>query len=76
MGPKRAAKSARRKRETPASGDIHGIQGEGNREADRRYREGARRFAESGRVDDAARDARASVDRNEERERNDDEGAL
>lgn len=42
--------------------DIHGVQGEGNREADRRYREGAKRFVESGRVDEAARDARDSLE--------------
>ncbi|MCB1671929.1 MAG: hypothetical protein R3F41_17440 [Gammaproteobacteria bacterium] len=31
--------------------------GEGNREADRQYREQARRFVESGKVDEAARKA-------------------
>lgn len=45
-----------------AARDIHGVQGEGNREADRRYREGAKRFVESGRVDEAARDARESLE--------------
>jgi hypothetical protein len=44
------------------SRSIHGIQGEGNREADRRYREEAQKFAESGRVNDAARDAADSLD--------------
>jgi len=39
----------------PATG--RDAQGEGNREADRRYREGATAFAESGRVDLAARRA-------------------
>jgi len=32
-------------------------QGEGNQEADRRYRESAREFVESGKVQDAADDA-------------------
>ena len=32
-------------------------QGEGNKEADRRYRESAREFVESGKVEDAAKDA-------------------
>jgi Spy/CpxP family protein refolding chaperone len=32
-------------------------QGEGNQEADRQYRESAREFVESGKVDDAAADA-------------------
>lgn len=45
-----------------ASRSIQGIQGEGNREADRRYREEAQKFAESGRVNDAARDAADSLD--------------
>jgi hypothetical protein len=35
--------------------------GEGNREADRRYREDATRFAESGKVDEAARRAEKAV---------------
>lgn len=32
-------------------------QGEGNKEADRRYRESTREFVESGKVEDAAADA-------------------
>jgi Spy/CpxP family protein refolding chaperone len=32
-------------------------QGEGNQEADRRYRESTREFVESGKVDEAAADA-------------------
>lgn len=32
-------------------------QGEGNKEADRRYRESTREFVESGKVDEAADDA-------------------
>lgn len=35
--------------------------GEGNREADRRYREGASDFAESGRVEDAAERAKEDL---------------
>jgi hypothetical protein len=42
----------------PASGQPEGNQGEGNKEADRHYREKTRDFVESGRVDDAARKAR------------------
>ncbi len=34
------------------------VQGEGNREADRHYRERTREFVESGRVDEAAKNAR------------------
>lgn len=40
---------------------MDGNQGEGNREADKRYREGATEFANSGRVSEAARDAAAEV---------------
>jgi hypothetical protein len=43
------------------AGSIDGNQGEGNREADKRYREGATEFAKSGRVSEAARDAAAEV---------------
>ena len=39
-----------------------GNQGEGNRGADRLYREKATRFARSGRVDPAAEDARRSIE--------------
>ena len=46
----------------PGERDIGGNQGEGNREADRRYREGAKRFAESGRSEEAARDAADDLD--------------
>ncbi|NNL86001.1 MAG: hypothetical protein HKP27_10130 [Myxococcales bacterium] len=35
--------------------------GEGNREADRRYREGASDFAESGRVEEAAERAKEEL---------------
>ncbi len=41
---------------------IDGNQGEGNREADRRYREGATNFANSGRTREAARDAAVDLD--------------
>ena len=43
-------------------GDTGGIQGEGNREADRRYREKAKDFAESERLEPAAEEARRSVE--------------
>lgn len=42
--------------------ETSGNQGEGNRAADRRYREKATDFAESDRVDPAAEDARRSVE--------------
>ncbi len=41
---------------------IDGNQGEGNREADRRYREGATKFARAGRAREAARDAAVDLD--------------
>ncbi|HEX2486410.1 MAG TPA: hypothetical protein VHQ66_13965 [Myxococcota bacterium] len=49
----------------PGERDIGGNQGEGNREADRRYREDAKRFAESGRSEEAARDAADDLDDDE-----------
>jgi hypothetical protein len=36
--------------------------GEGNREADRRYREATRKYVDSGAVDPAAKEARRAVD--------------
>jgi hypothetical protein len=45
---------------------IHGNQGEGNREADRRYREAAKKFSESGKVDEAAEEARREVETGED----------
>ncbi|MFW6093209.1 MAG: hypothetical protein ACODAC_04490 [Pseudomonadota bacterium] len=39
------------------SGDDKRKQGEGDREADRHYRERTREFVESGKVDEAAREA-------------------
>jgi hypothetical protein len=38
-----------------------GVQGEGNRAADRRYREGVKRFEEQGRVEPAAEEAKEEV---------------
>lgn len=46
-------------------GQGNGNQGEGNREADRRYREKATEFANSPRAGDAAREARRAVDEGE-----------
>ncbi len=40
--------------------------GEGNHEADRRYREATKRFVESGEVEEAAREAQRSLDEDEE----------
>jgi hypothetical protein len=37
-------------------------QGEGNHEADRRYREDTKRFIDSGRVEEAAREAKRAVE--------------
>jgi hypothetical protein len=48
--------------------DISGVQGEGNREADRRYREKAKEFAESERLEPAAEEARRSVEGEAERD--------
>jgi hypothetical protein len=58
----RDATSSGNRRGGERPGDIHGVQGEGNKEADRRYREAATRFAESGRVEDASREAADSVE--------------
>ena len=44
---------------------LGGNQGEGNREADRRYREGATEFAASGRVGEKAREAADDVEARE-----------
>jgi hypothetical protein len=41
---------------------MGGNQGEGNREADRRYREGATQFERSGRVRRAAEEARREIE--------------
>jgi hypothetical protein len=52
-----------------------GNQGEGNKEADRHYREKTRDFVESGRVDDAARrSAPTSAEEAEELRRAEEEG--
>jgi hypothetical protein len=56
-------------RPAAGGGDIGGVQGEGNREADRRYREGAKRFAESGKVKKAAREAAEEVEQEEDEDR-------
>jgi hypothetical protein len=48
--------------------DISGNQGEGNREADRRYREKATEFARSERAEPAADEARRSVEGEAERD--------
>jgi hypothetical protein len=42
--------------------------GEGNREADRRYRDSTRKFVESGAVEPAAKEARRAIDDPQERE--------
>jgi len=53
---------------------LEGNQGEGNREADRRYREAATSFERSGRVPKAADDARRTVeDEDRKRGRDDDD---
>jgi hypothetical protein len=48
---------------------MGGNQGEGNREADRRYREGATQFERSGRVSRAAEEARREVEDDEDETR-------
>jgi hypothetical protein len=49
-------------------GPADGNQGEGNREADRRYREKASEFARSPRARDAAEEARRELDERREAE--------
>jgi len=44
------------------------LQGEGNRDADRKYREGAERHAQSGLSEPAARDAEESLENDEDSE--------
>jgi len=58
MAQVRSKRSPKRKTKDETSGN----QGEGNRAADRRYREKATDFARSDRVDPAAEDARRSVE--------------
>jgi hypothetical protein len=48
--------------ETPRPQGMGGNQGEGNREADRHYREGATQFERSGRVPRAAEEARREIE--------------
>jgi len=52
--------------EKPRPRGMGGNQGEGNREADRRYREAATAFERSGRVRRAAEEARREIDDDEE----------
>jgi hypothetical protein len=56
----------RKKKQTQPG--ASGNQGEGNRKADRRYREAATEFAESPRAEQAAEEARRSVEEGEQRE--------
>jgi hypothetical protein len=59
----------------PDNTQPEGNQGEGNKEADRHYREKTRDFVESGRVDDAARrSAPTSAEEAEELRRAEEEG--
>jgi hypothetical protein len=52
------------------------LQGEGNRDADRKYREGAQQHAESGKSEPAAREAEESIenDGSDEFDRAEEEG--
>ena len=52
----------KRKRKPRKTGDISGNQGEGNREADRRYREKATEFAKSDRAERAANEAQRAME--------------
>ena len=58
--------------------NIHGNQGEGNKEADRRYREGVERFEREGRVQPAAEEARDELENEleDELEKEDAEATL
>jgi len=58
----------RKQRQRKKARDISGNQGEGNREADRRYSEKATEFAESERLEPAAEEARRSVEGEAERD--------
>ena len=58
----------KRKSKQRKARDISGNQGEGNREADRRYREKATEFAQSDRAEQAADEARRSVEGEAERD--------
>jgi hypothetical protein len=50
---------------SPSSGDEPG---EGNREADRRYRDSTEKFVKSGAVEPAAKEARRAIDDPKQRE--------
>jgi len=56
------ASPKRRPRKRKDRDETSGNQGEGNRAADRRYREKATDFARSGRLDPAAEEARRAVE--------------
>jgi hypothetical protein len=81
--PSRRKKTARRSTpdaSQPSQRSIDGNQGEGNREADRRYREAATAFARSGGVKEAAEEALRAIeeddgiqDREDDVELNDDD---
>jgi hypothetical protein len=60
-GPRKPARPARQ----PGGGTANGNQGEGNREADRRYREKASEFASSPRAKPGADEARRALDEGE-----------
>ena len=62
QGPPSSAPNSSKRPERSADGN----QGEGNREADRRYRESASDFARSGRVKAAGEEARRSVEDEDE----------
>jgi hypothetical protein len=47
------------------SGESSQMQGEGNREADRQYRQGATQHAKSGRTEQEAREAERAIDEDE-----------
>ena len=56
------------KDEEAAKGNAGDDVGEGNRAADRRYRESTERYVKSGAVEPAAKEARRAVDDKSERE--------
>lgn len=65
MKEKKAASGKPEPRREPEQDPGDGNQGEGNREADRRYREKATEFARSPRARDAAKEARRALDEGE-----------
>ena len=61
-------RQAEQKSKEPQPGTADEVQGEGNREADRRYRKATREFVESGQAEQSAEPAPASPEERRELE--------